>query len=320
MKMKKEKTLRRSKIWIPILMLMLTCSATIIPQIVNAEATNSSWKLVFTSNQSTNSTEQIEKTSFMPGELVSLQVNVTYDGQPRTNLEVSIKVEGPNDASNTIKIYRSVTTNTDGIAKIDFRIPNGTSENPVLGEWMAYCTVATIDYPLTGNLTMNVRWPSLNQEIEMLNETGSPQSTFAAGQTATVKITIDNSENRSFTGNIIANISDSSSQIGQITFENVKILEGSNIFEDNFTITNTALVGEATIESLLYLKIDENKAITMDGAPARVSTKNLMVLVILFSDAYSDMYIAAPKPSGIAINSANPTIKKRPIIKSRIPI
>ncbi len=189
---------------------------------------------------------------------VNIKANISNNGQPRANIEVFFKVEGPKNSANPITVYRSVKTNNLGIAEFDFRVPNGTSGNTVLGEWVANCTVDTIDYAVTGLLQMNVRWPSLSQEIIMLNETGTTETVYAAGQTSKIKITAQNSENQSFTGDIIVNVTDASSQIGQFSFENITISNGTNIFEKSVTIPDTALMGQAKIESNIYLKIDEN--------------------------------------------------------------
>jgi hypothetical protein len=284
---------------VPLILLILVCfSATIPLQQVKADNTSTGgWNLfITTSKPVNNNTAMIQKSGFMPGELIHLQANVTYNGQPRANLEVTFRVERPS-AANSTTIYRSAVTSTNGAASIDFRIPKESAENQVLGNWSAYCTVATIDNPLIGNYTFYVRWPTLTHEIKMLDETGSTQTSFNPGQIAKIVVTTQNNENQSFDGYDIANISDISNQIGQVTFDNISITNGSNTFENSFTIPANAVLGEAKIESTLFLRINQNESFTAD------SKSFTFIITDKATKAVKDIAVTAANVSPISLYS-----------------
>jgi hypothetical protein len=265
------------------LILILLALTIMSIHFAKAEPANSPWNLSLISGQLTNSTELIKKASFATGELVQLQANVTYNGQPRMNIEVAFKIEGPIGGSNLTTVFRTAITDRTGIASIDFRIPQENTSNKVVGNWSAYCTATTMDSILKRNITLEIKkpeMPGIKQEIELCNENGLPNTSFNISQTAKIKITIYSNESQEYSGNIVANISDKAKHIGQITFMNISINNGSNIFEANYIIPGNAEPGEAIIESKVYLKSNGNEIL----ADTTIKSFNIITQIQAFRD------------------------------------
>jgi hypothetical protein len=90
--------------------------------------------------------------TFTIGEVVGLNVSLTYNGYPVGAKIVAFEVVNP---SGTASLVGSAITNSEGLATLDFGIPS-TPES--LGTWTAFATAGVADATLWTFITFNVTY------------------------------------------------------------------------------------------------------------------------------------------------------------------
>jgi hypothetical protein len=124
--------------------------------------------------------------SFAPQDNVTLYANVSYNNWPVQNKPVAFAVYGPYNIYQNITVERTVFTNEDGVAEINFRIPWPCehAEDIVFGTWNVLAKVDIADQSVNDTLTFYVNWiihlkpGSITFEDVM----GTPRTTFAHGE------------------------------------------------------------------------------------------------------------------------------------------
>jgi len=94
---------------------------------------------------------------FKPQEVVILYAYVTNNSNAVPNKIVAFEIHGPPNSIYNITIIRTASTNTSGVATINFRIP-WISENPeiIVGMWSAYASVQIAEEKVEDTLTFMV--------------------------------------------------------------------------------------------------------------------------------------------------------------------
>jgi len=125
--------------------------------------------------------------AFGPGKMVILYALVTDDGVPLQNLLVTFFVQSPNGTSFTL----TASTNTGGIATIDFTIPQKcVNESEVFGEWFVLANVLIEDHVFQDTLTFNVNWIIKLISVRTIDENLTYRTSFGIGGEVGLEITL----------------------------------------------------------------------------------------------------------------------------------
>ena len=167
------------------LILLLSFSLPILNQTVHASG--SQWAL---SLQVEKNGQVVSDSAFAPFDLISLAANVSYNNSTQPNVLVSFKIQDP---ANSMNITRTETTDSNGQAQLIFHLPISNPNNgSVTGTWQASATIQTSDGPIKQNLSFTTHWNMEISSITLQDSQGKNQTTFSAGNTVTIMLSINN--------------------------------------------------------------------------------------------------------------------------------
>jgi len=231
--------------------LMLSLAASQVPLLTRAQSTQSNqWSLGFYSTNAQN----VPSKSFSPFDQIQLVANVTYGDASQPGILVAFKVHGPTDAVDQTNITRIVSTDNDGEAGFEFRLPIENQNNDtVVGTWQATATIQTTNGTLQRTLSFTTQWGMEIASITLQDAKGQNQTSFPAGSTVTVKLAINNNAQAQAT-NVSLNMQNSSGNIiNQTQIQNVQIgTSNPTQMQANIEIPSNATAGQASITAALF--------------------------------------------------------------------
>ena len=195
--------------------------------------------------------------AFAPQEEVQLYAYVSYHGDPVANMLVAFEV---NDPTGETHLYRTNSTDENGIATTSFRIPT----TPTFGEWAVYATVDIAETTVNDILTFKVGWIIEVTQIKTVNYDGNPKTSFTKGEHVHFNVTIRNIAFTSKEATITIVVYDECGvPIGHVTLQNWLIPPGTTqIFIIDLQIPKWAYVGVAAIYVNAYTDLP-----TQEGTP-----------------------------------------------------
>jgi len=200
---------------------------------------------------------------FAPQEEVTLYAYVSYRCNPVQNKPVAFEVKNPTGES---YLYRTNTTDENGVATISFRIPWPCEdpEETVFGNWTVYATVDIAEHIVNDTLTFKVGWIVEITQVETVDVYGDAKTIFAKGEHVHFNLTVQNIAFTTKTATLTIVVYDECGvPIGLVTLQDWVIRPGkTEIFIIDLQIPKWAYIGVATIYANAYTNMPQD-----DGTP-----------------------------------------------------
>jgi hypothetical protein len=196
--------------------------------------------------QSTDSLEQ--KEFFAPFEQITLIANLTDKNVPQTNNRVTFLIEGPLNATSQTTQVRVVDTDSNGIAKLSFRLPMQQNNSQITGTWRVSASAATMTQKAASNTTFLVKWG-----IEISGSQFTEPTESQSGN-VTVQLSIKNFDSHSKNLNVTGTIRDANNIIiTEFKIENYLVANNSTeVIRKEINIPAGTSSGQATAEFNVY--------------------------------------------------------------------
>jgi hypothetical protein len=182
--------------------------------------------------------------AFAPDSLVVLFANVTYNMFPVQNKLVTFAVTGPPNAKENITLILTNTTNADGIAQTDFRLPhpNQDPETITFGPWTVQASIENA----SDSLTFRVGW-LLDVNLFGTVQIDPPQGGRLEFQVSikNIAMTPENTTLEIFAFDSRLN------KIGSIVLENLSVKVNFTNLTEILQIPRSAAVGTANATTIL---------------------------------------------------------------------
>lgn|GEM_PF-2545565 len=195
--------------------------------------------------------------AFGPQEEVILYAYVSYNCEPVQNKLVVFEVKNPSDEP---VIFRTATSNAEGIATSSFRIPWEAEEaESVFGEWTIYGSVEICETKVNDTCTFKFGWIIEITQVKTADTYGSLKSSFTKGEHINFNITVKNiaftSKIASFT---LAVYDECDVPIGHVVLHDWLISPGTTeIFIIGLQIPKWAYVGIGTVYANAYTDLPQ---------------------------------------------------------------
>ncbi|MDH5267584.1 MAG: cohesin domain-containing protein, partial [Candidatus Bathyarchaeota archaeon] len=195
--------------------------------------------------------------SFGPQEKVILYAYVSHNCEPIQNKLVVFEVKNPSDEP---VIFRTATSNTEGIATSSFRIPWEAEEaESLFGEWIIYGSVEISETKVNDTCTFKFGWLIEATQVKTADTYGSPKSSFTKGEHIHFNITI---KNMAFTSKIatftLTVYDECDVPIGHVVLHDWLIPSGTTeIFIGDLQIPKWAYVGVGTAYANAYTDLPQ---------------------------------------------------------------
>lgn len=195
--------------------------------------------------------------AFGPQEEVILYAYVSYDCKPVQNKLVVFEVRNPSDEP---VIFRTATSNAEGIATSSFRIPWEAEEaESLFGEWIIYGSVDIYETKANDTCAFKFGWLIEITQVETVDTCGSLESSFTKGEHMNFNITV---ENLAFTSKIatftFAVYDECDVPNGHVVLHDWLISPGTTeIFIVGLQIPEWAYVGIGTVYANAYTAVPQ---------------------------------------------------------------
>jgi len=200
---------------------------------------------------------------FAPQEEVTLYAYVSYRCSPVQNKPVAFEVKTPTGEQ---YLYRTDTTDENGVATISFRIPwpCEDSEEAMFGNWTVYATVDIAEHIVNDTLTFKVGWIVEITKVETVDIYGNAETSFAKGEHLHFNLTVQNIAFTTKTVTLTIVVYDECRvPIGLVTLQDWVIRPGkTEMFIIDLQIPKWAYIGVATIYANAYTDMPQD-----DGTP-----------------------------------------------------
>ena len=194
---------------------------------------------------------------FAPFDLVYVTANISYASQPQANVAATFKIVGPANATSPNTIIRTALSDQTGLATVSFRLPLGDiSGNPTIGIWKANCTASELGQIAQDNITFNVTYPAVIQNITITDQNGTQFNTFSKGQNVKAQIDVLNNRAQPLSSILVMNLTDASGKQSTVISENQTLNGQLNKIKTEFSISNSSSIGKANLEVYLYTIIN----------------------------------------------------------------
>ena len=197
-------------------------------------------------------------------EEVRIYANVTYNGWPVQNLLVAFEVMGPRNSIENITFYRTATTNSTGIAVIEFRIPSIANES-VMGEWSVIGVVSIAEQFFQDIVKFKVDWIIEIEDLKTINENFEEQITFPKKGYVGIEVIVKNNAFTEKVTTLAVTIYDSlNAPVNATELEGFVVEPNETLVYVSFFlyISEIAHVGNATVYVQAY-----TKPIELGGVP-----------------------------------------------------
>lgn len=128
--------------------------------------------------------------AFGPGESPVIYALITYNNYPVPNIPVALEIRGPPNANQNITYYRTIFTNSIGIATTSFTMP--PEEETAFGMWTVISNADIGGAIVQDTLTFKVGWIVDITTIRTLNENKIEQEKFALTQQVIIELALKN--------------------------------------------------------------------------------------------------------------------------------
>ncbi len=195
--------------------------------------------------------------AFGPQEEVILYAYVSYDCEPVQNKLVVFEVKNPSDEP---VIFRTATSNAEGIATSSFRIPWEAKEaESLFGEWTIYGSVEIGETKVNDTCTFKFGWFIEITQVKTVDTYGSLKSSFTKGEHINFNITV---KNIAFTSKIatftLAVYDECDVPIGHVVLHDWLISPSTTeIFIIGLQIPKWAYVGIGTVYANAYTDLPQ---------------------------------------------------------------
>jgi len=195
--------------------------------------------------------------AFGPQEEVILYAYVSYDCEPVQNKLVVFEVKNPSDEP---VIFRTATSNAEGIATSSFRIPWEAKEaESLFGEWTIYGSVEIGETKVNDTCTFKFGWLIEITQVKTADTYGSLKSSFTKGEHINFNITV---KNIAFTSKIatftLAVYDECDVPIGHVVLHDWLISPSTTeIFIIGLQIPKWAYVGIGTVYANAYTDLPQ---------------------------------------------------------------
>jgi len=195
--------------------------------------------------------------AFGPQEEVILYAYVSYNCEPVQNKLVVFEVKNPSDEP---VIFRTATSNAEGIATSSFRIPwEAKDAESLFGEWAIYGSFEIYETKANDTCTFKFGWPIEITQVKTADTYGSLKSSFTKGEHINFNIT---AKNIAFTSTIttftLAVYDECDVPIGHVVLQDWLISPGTTeIFIIGLQIPKWAYVGIGTVYANAYTDLPQ---------------------------------------------------------------
>jgi hypothetical protein len=146
---------------------------------------------IFTQKEPYSGTGQdLPSDAFGPGETVQIYALLTYNDFPVSNWPVAFEIHGPPNAVQNITLYRTASTNANGLANVTFVTP--ISSETAFGLWSVFSNAQIDGSVVQDSLTFKVGWIVEIVSMRTLNESHIEQEKFAVGHDLIVELYLKN--------------------------------------------------------------------------------------------------------------------------------
>ncbi|NWF86242.1 hypothetical protein HXY32_00260 [Candidatus Bathyarchaeota archaeon] len=128
--------------------------------------------------------------AFGPGESAIIYALITYNNYPVPNIPVAFEIRGPPNTIENITVYRTIFTNSIGIATTSFTIPH--EEETAFGIWTVISNANMGGTIIQDTLTFKVGWIVEVVTIKTLSENKIEQEKFALTQQVIIELALKN--------------------------------------------------------------------------------------------------------------------------------
>jgi len=280
---------RNARLKVYSLLAIILALVLVLPSITHAQNTqDNQWSLGFFS---TNAQNIVSKT-FSPFDQIQLVANVTYGNASQPGVLVAFKAHGPTDAVYQTNITRVVSTDNEGQARFEFRLPIASqNDETVVGTWQATATIQTTNGIIEQNIAFSTQWSMQIASITLENAQGHNETSFAAGSAVLVQLAVNNNA-QAETTNVTVNMQGSSGNIiNQTQISNTQIgASNPTQVKAYIQIPSNETAGQASISATLFSG-------NFDGINIPVSqTKTASFTIPAASTTPSPTPTASPKP------------------------
>ena len=167
------------------------------------------------------------------------------------------EVKNPSDEP---VIFRTATSNTEGIATSSFRIPWEAEEaESLFGEWIIYGSVEISETKVNDTCTFKFGWLIEATQVKTADTYGSPKSSFTKGEHIHFNITIKNIAFTSKIATFTLTVYDECDvPIGHVVLHDWLIPSGTTeIFIGDLQIPKWAYVGVGTAYANAYTDLPQ---------------------------------------------------------------
>lgn len=190
--------------------------------------------------------------AYAPQEEVIIFASVTYKGDPVQNKPVAFEVCDP---TRYVWLFRSNSTDENGIATVSFRIPS----SPVFGTWNATATGDIAEQTFNDTVTFKVGWLVEIVKVETAGNNGSLKTHFVKGEHIYFNVTVQNIAFTSKVATITIVVYDECGvPTGLVTLQHWVIGPGrTEIFIIDLQIPKWAYVGVGTVYANAYTNLPQ---------------------------------------------------------------
>jgi len=190
--------------------------------------------------------------AYAPQEEVIIFASMTYKGDPLENKLVAFEVHDP---TGYVWLFRSNSTDENGIAIVSFRIPS----SPVFGTWNAIATGDIAGQTFNDTVTFKVGWIIEVTQVKTVDNYGNPKTSFTKDEHIYFNVTVQNIAFTSKEVTITIVVYDECEvPIGQVTLQNWVIgLGRTEIFIIDLQIPKWAYVGNGTVYANAYTRLPQ---------------------------------------------------------------
>ena len=211
--------------------------------------------------------------AFGPQEEVILYAYVSYNCEPVENKFVVFEVKNP---SGETVLYRTATSNAEGIATTSFRIPwEGEEAESLFGEWTILGSVDIAEQIVNDTCTFEFGWLIEITQVKTVDAYGNPKASFTKGEHIYFNMTVKNIAFTTKTATLIMVVYDECGvPIGWVTLPDWMIGPGrTEIFTIDLLIPSWSYVGVETVYANAYTQLPE-----LGGVPYCPETSTTFVI------------------------------------------
>ncbi len=195
--------------------------------------------------------------AFGSQEEVILYAYVSYNCEPVQNKLVVFEVKNPSDEP---VIFRTATSNAEGIATSSFRIPWEAKEaESLFGEWTIYGSVEICETKVNDTCTFKFVWIIEITQVDTADTYGSPKNSFTKGEHINFNITVKNIAFTSKVATFTLTVYDECNvPIGHVVLHDWLIPpDTTKIFNVGLQIPKWAYVGIGTVYANAYTDLPQ---------------------------------------------------------------